>query len=382
MNDKRAVWQRRGTARMPGREHQTETPSPAQATAEAVFRLAAAGQHGQAIELASAALTSGSQSPVAQQLRLLALRTESLLALLELQSAEADAQAMLALADRSRVAAHRALALATLAHVQTRQERYALALATAGAALQAARRSRQSELLALALLHLASAGLQRQPQQAAAQADEAARRFAALGDLARQGQALRVLAAVKMAQTDSPEHRAIAERAVALARASGDRGGEARAINSLYSSDPDLAQRVRGLQQALRVAVEGGDRQQEAAALHNLALTYNQLGLRRRALRLMQQSLQLRHAQARPIALLNPYTILAILHESLNQKVAYEQVVARARAAAALATAEDAGPQLAMAAAMLEARGARWLAPAQAVAGCSRPLDASQILIP
>ena len=88
-----------------------------------------------------------------------------------------------------------------------------------------------------------------------------------------------------MAQRDVPEHRALVEHAIELARRAGDRGGESRAVNTLFSSDPDLARRVHGLQQALRLAREGGDRYHERAALHNLALTYNQLGLMRRALR-------------------------------------------------------------------------------------------------
>ncbi len=243
-----------------------------------------------------------------------------------------------------------------------------MALATAAAAVAAARRSRRRDLIALALLRQAAASFARKPADAAAPADEAARLFAALGQTALQGQATRVLAAARMSLDDSPEHRALMQQAIALARASGDRGGESRALNSLYSSDPDLAQRVRGLHQALRVAQDAGDLQQQMSALHNLALTYNQLGLLRRALRLMQQSIALREAQSRPVALLNPYSIVATLHANLGQREAFDQVVARAEVALAAAREQDPSPTIGGAGIVWRARGTRWLSPAQGAA--------------
>jgi len=296
-------------------------PSPASST---VQDYAAAGRHEQAVAAATTALASPGLPPAAR-LALLDARVASLLALLRLNDAEADAQTMLALATRTKSVAHEAQALACLAHVQTRQERADLALATAAAAVEAARRSRRPELIALALLRQATAAFVRAPAGAPAAAEEAVRLFTDLGQTALQGQALRVLAAARMSLDDTAEHRALMQQAIALARAGGDRSGEARAINSLYSSDPDLAQRVRGLQQALRVAQEAGDAYQQSAALHNLALTYGQLGLYRRALRLMNQSVALREPQARPVSLLNPYSILVTLHAKLGQREAFDE---------------------------------------------------------
>jgi len=158
------------------------------------------------VELVTAALDDPGLRP-AERLRLLEQRVNARLMRLELRDAEADAQAMLALAERTKVDAHRARALASLAHVQTRQERTTAASTHAEAAVAAARRSRRRELIALALLRQATAGFLTQPQAAAEQTTEAMRHFAALGDLAQQGHATRVLAAVRMAEADTPEHR-------------------------------------------------------------------------------------------------------------------------------------------------------------------------------
>ena len=350
-------------------------PVPVRPQAEAMqnaHELARSGRHALAIAAATAALAAPGLSP-SQRLDWLALRVDSHLALLALNDAEADAQAMVALAGATKSVAHEAHALACLAHVQTRQERSEVAVATAAAAVAAARRSRQRALIALALLRQATATFVRQPAAGAALALEAARHFEALGhaklqNQALQGQALRVLAQSRMSLSDAPEHRALMQQAITLARASGDGGGEARAINSLYSGDPDLARQVRGLHQALRVAHEAGDAQQQSSALHNLAMTYNLLGLRRRALRLMQQSLALREAQARPVSLLNVYDIIATLHAMLDQREAFEQVVVRAEAALAVAQQQDPSPQSCLIAMFWRTRASRWLVMAQGAA--------------
>jgi len=356
-------------ARSPSLHRATRVSSarPQPPASTAVQDFARAGLHEQAVAAGTAALAAPRLAPAAR-LALLDARLNSLLALLRLNDAEADADAMLAIAKSTKSVVHEAHALACLAHVQARQERTDVALVTAAAAVAAARRSRRRDLIALALLRQAAASLARKPADAAAAAEESARLFAALGQTALQGQATRVLAAARMSLDDAAEHRALMQQAIALARASGDRGGESRAINSLYASDPDLAQRVRGLHQALRVAQDAGDLQQQMSALHNLALTYNQLGLHRRALRLIQRSIALREAQSRPVALLNPYDIVASLHAKLGQREAFDQVVARAEMALAAAREQDPGPSISIASLGWRARGASWLSPAQGVA--------------
>ncbi len=358
---------------MPSIEQRTQrgasavTPAPLQTALQTVTDLARAGRHADAVLAATTALAAPGL-PAAAQMRLLGQRIDSLLALLRLNDAEADAHAMQAVAQASRSLAHQAQALAYLAHVQTRQERFSVAQATAAAAVAAARRSRRHELIALALLRQATAAFSSKPADVLAPAEEAARHFAALGQDALQGQALRVLAAARLSLDDAPEYRALMQQAIALARTSGDGGGEAHALNRLYVSDPDLAERVRGLHQALRVAQAAGDLHQQMGALHNLSLTYNQLGLRRRALRMIEQSIALRVPQARPASLLNPYDILGILHVSMDQRDAFEQVVARAETAFAAVQKEDFGPTAAWSVGGLRARGARWYSAAQAAA--------------
>ena len=332
-----------------------------------IIDLACAGQHPGAVLAATEALASPGLR-TADRLDLLALRVDSHLALLQLQAAHDDARDMCVCARKSGMAAGLALALATLAHVQTSQERNVMALVTAGQALAAARRARRPALVALALLRQASAGLPLDRQAAAGRAEDAARRFAALGDAAHEGQAVRVLAVVRMAQADTPEHRALMQHAIMLARSAGDRGGESRALGSLYSSDPDLARRVRGLHQALRVAIEGGDQRQERSMRHSLALTYEELGMSRRALRLMQQAVAMGEGRMPAFALLNPYSTLASLHALLDQRGAFDAVVAKGRALLPAARAEEGEERVAVLAALLGLGSALWSAPDVALA--------------
>ena len=222
------------------------TRNPSQTIAD----LARVGQHARAVQAATSALAAPGMNPP-ELLALLEQRLHSLVALCELPRAQADARAMLVLAQRSKRPVHEAQALCALALVQTRQERSAQALESATAAEAAAKRIRSAAerepLLALALLRRATASLTSDPAQAATHAEQAAQRFAALGDDAHQGQALRVLAAVRLEEADTPEHRALAAQAVALARQAGDASGLSRALSSQCQGDDDLAQRVRGV---------------------------------------------------------------------------------------------------------------------------------------
>ena len=257
------------------------------------------------------------------------------LAQIEPGRAEDTAHEMLALAERSRSAAHRAQALSALAHVQTRQEAFAEAVQTATAALLAARKARRRDLVALALLRQALAGLPLEAAAAIRQAQEAAQHFQVLGDAAMEGQALHVLGGLLMEREDSPEHSAIVERAIALARRAGDRAGEGRAISTLTQSDKDLAARLRGLQQALQLYVAAGDRYFEASALHNLSLAYGRLGLFRRAARSIRQTIAMHEATARPAAMVNRWVIASVLEACAGHGGVAQESCQRAQAAQA-----------------------------------------------
>ncbi len=295
------------------------TRTPIQTIAD----LARAGLHDQAAQAAAQALAAP-RLTAPEQLVLLAQRLHSLVALCELPRAEADARAMLALAQRTQRPAFEAQALCALALVQTRQERSAQALEAATTAEAAAKRIRsaaeRAPLLALALLRQATAALSADPRHAALHAEQAAQRFAALGDAAHQGQALRVLAAVRLAEADTPEHRALAEQAVALARRAGSAGDLARALLTLHASADDLAWSVRGLNEAHRVARDAGELAQQATAEHILHLFYLRLGLYHRALRLMRHSIVLREPGLTAAARTLVWALVAMIESELGNK--------------------------------------------------------------
>ena len=125
-------------------------PAP---SAERVGDLAWAGQHAQAIELATVTLATTGLS-VGSRLDLLDLRAESHIALGKLELAAADATAMARLAAAGKSHAFKAQALNRKALVQMRQGEMKPALETAIAATKAARQSRQKPLLAASLLTL------------------------------------------------------------------------------------------------------------------------------------------------------------------------------------------------------------------------------------
>jgi signal transduction histidine kinase/GAF domain-containing protein len=275
------------------------------------------------VHAATTALVAPGLKPV-QRLTLLEQRIHALVALCELPLAEADARAMLALAQRSTRPAHVAQALCALALVQTRQERIAQALESATAAQAAAKRIRRAAEreppMALALLRQATAALGADPAQAARHAEQAAQRFAALGDAQHQGQALRVLAAVRLAEGDTPEHRALAEQAVALARQVGDASGLVCALLTLHAAADDLAWSVRGLNEAHRVARDAGELAQQAMAEHILHLFYLRLGLYHRASRLMRHSIVLREPGLTGAARTLVWSLVAMIEIELGNQ--------------------------------------------------------------
>ncbi len=316
---------------------------------QAITDLARAGRHADAVQAAATALTA-SRLSVAEQHALLDQRIHSLVALCELPRALVDVHTQLALADaqaqpalpertgsrpRSQAGsqAQRAAALCNLALVQTRQEYSAQALQTAESALQAAQAApavQRPALVALALLRKATAALSTDPALASRGAADAARRFEALGDAAHQGQALRVLASVKLAEADTPEHRALAEQAVALARQAGDASGLARALMTRDQSDDDLAVCVRGLHAAHRLARDAGDLSLQATAELNLCLTYARLGLNHRSWRLMRHSIALREPGLVDSARVNSWGIASVVARECGDFEAARQATEQA----------------------------------------------------
>jgi tetratricopeptide (TPR) repeat protein len=84
------------------------------------------------------------------------------------------------------------------------------------------------------------------------------------------------------------------EQALAIDRETGDRAGEATDLGNLASSYADLGQIARAIElyeQALAIDRETGDRAGEAVALGNLGLRYAELGQIARAIELYEQAL-------------------------------------------------------------------------------------------
>ncbi len=258
------------------------TPDVAQRL-QAIADCAWAGQHAQAVALATEALTAPGLS-TAQRIELLDRRAESRAALFAVDEALADAQAMLQLARRDGGAALRAQALCRLAAVQLRQSRHAAAAHSAVDARAAARRASQPALEGLALFRLSEAQFRQFDNRAALQhAQQAAAIFEALGDRVWQGRALWAQAHAHDQLGQPRERERCATAALALARHSGDQEGIGAASNVLYREHADMALRLKGLKEAVAAFVAAGQPERAGASLGNLAMAYGSIGLYGRA---------------------------------------------------------------------------------------------------
>ncbi len=161
--------------------------------AREVAALAWAGRQAEVVAAADAALAAAGTGAT-ERFELLELRAESLVALGDLARADADAEALKALARRERNVAMTARAQHCAALVQMRAGDAAAALKTARRALAAARRSGVRRLEAQALARLAEAQVRQHTlassREALATARRAVARAEALGDKILQGRAL------------------------------------------------------------------------------------------------------------------------------------------------------------------------------------------------
>ncbi|MCU0919705.1 MAG: hypothetical protein MUF16_05130, partial [Burkholderiaceae bacterium] len=254
-------------------------PGPTAVIAE----LAWSGQHEQAVALATEGLAAPGLAD-AQRIALLDQRADSLLALRELDRAHADAQAMLDLARQAQRPALEAQALCRLAAVQTRQSQYAAAAQSARDALAAARRARRRALEGLALFRLSEAQFRAYANaDALRHAQQAVAIFAALGDAVWQGRALWAQGYAHDQLGQWRECEQAARAALALARQAGDQAGVGAAANLLYREHADMAQRLKGLKEALLASLAAGQQERAAATLGNLAMAYGSIGLYARA---------------------------------------------------------------------------------------------------
>src|SRR5256714_10315376 len=169
--------------------------------AERVSDLAWAGQHAQAIELATTALATPGLS-MGSRLDVLDLRAESFIAQGDLEQASADAAEMLDFANRAKTPGPKAQARNRLALVQMRKGELKAAVASATAALKAARQSKQVPLEAMSLFRLAEAQFRNRVdfEEAARNAARASKLFHALGRSADEGRAQWVISCARNSQ--------------------------------------------------------------------------------------------------------------------------------------------------------------------------------------
>ena len=261
--------------------------SAARATIQQVGDLAWAGQHAKAIEVATASLARSGLS-FGRQIDLLDLRSESFIAQGDLGPAEADAKTMLELARRARKPAFIAQALNRRAIVEFRAGKAKAATVTADEALHAARQSKQVALEALSLFRLAEAQFRAlNSERSAKTAAQAARLFKSLGDPVGEGRALWAIAAARSNQARVAETMDAANQALAIARRCGDLYGAGNAINILSFNEPDIATSIRLLLQSQAAFEAVGYVERNGVVTHNLGLAYSNLGLYRRARRLL-----------------------------------------------------------------------------------------------
>jgi len=272
------------------RRRSVATPAPGPlAEAQALAR---AGRHAQAMAAIDAALAAGKRLAVPLQLDLLELRAESCIAVPDHAQALANADAMVALARRSRQAAHLAQALARRAYVAVRAGHPREALAYAEDAVAAARKSGNRFREAMALLRLAEAQFRLRNSEAGARAAQrSARLFAADRQPMWQGRALWAEACARSAQGRSVESDRAAAEALALAQATGDDFGIGNAQNVLTFHEKDIARCKTLLGQALTAFQAAGYADRIAMVRHNLANLYSGLGLHRHARRLLEDAL-------------------------------------------------------------------------------------------
>ena len=314
--------------------------SDSHTTLQRVGALAWAGQQASAVEAASAALNDPGPGE-AERFELLGLRSEALLLQYELAAAAADGQAMWAIATRGGALEWQARSLACLAlvrkHCGDRQ-----ALADSQAAVDTARRGADTRVLAQALACRAEVlvefggwAMDAGPGDEAA---EAAQLFSQLGDAVQQGRALRLLARHRIFSPRAREEAAV--QALALARATGDRLGEAALLAVMALAEPDLGVQLRNLRQALDGFSAAGSLPGQWLAYNNLSLLYGRLGLYRRARRMALRAKALAERAGHRLNTLNAMTITALTESLMGHHAAARQV--REEALALLAESPDA----------------------------------------
>ena len=249
-----------------------------------VQELAWAGQHAQAIELATQSM-SGCQSDVLMDL--LDLRAESYLVQLKYDTAEKDVKQMERLARAVNKPALKAQALVRKAHLRAWQDREEDTRRTAKYALKFARQSKQKYLEAEALLWLAWYS----PKATAIKlAQQAADIYLSLNKPSRVGWALNIVASSNINLGRNKEARQIARTALEFCQQAGDNVGKAWSMTILSIMETDLSLAIKLLKQAHQAYEAAGHVVGITVVANNLGYRYSDLGLYSRAMRFYRKS--------------------------------------------------------------------------------------------
>jgi len=289
--------------------------------------LAWSGRHEEARAACGEALADA-RLPLAQRVALLALRSESAVALGRFDAALSDAETLLTLlttVSGAEQAAAQAQGYAAMAMALMRRGRLQEALAVATLALERAERCGQPALRALALTRLGEAQFRvRQGRMGVPSGEQAAALYARLGDASGQARALWIVANAQMNLGHPAEARAVAEQALALARQSGDEFALGNALNLLAFMQADLSAVLQGFRQAEAAFQRAGYVERCALVRSNIANAYVELGLYRHALQLRQANARLQRELGALAGLANTLASLADIAIQLGDYAAAE----------------------------------------------------------
>ena len=285
------------TARRAPSSRKASAGRPAQAPQSALQRvldLARAGVHAQAIAEATTALDAASLD-AATRMNLLDARAESAMAIGVFERAAADSREMLAIVDAAKGgkafrAGLAATALRRKSFVTAFKGEWSAALREAMAAVDAARQSGEATTLGRTMLTLAETGFRSNVPEAMATAVAAAAHFEAADDQASLGRTFWVMAVCHRRRGAADEARLCAEKAIALARRTGDHLGLGYAYNNAANLSKDIGQQLDRYRLALSAFEKSGYVIRGNVSRFNLALSYARLGLLHRAKRLLQQT--------------------------------------------------------------------------------------------
>ncbi|MDO9302590.1 MAG: hypothetical protein Q7T89_14480, partial [Anaerolineales bacterium] len=262
--------------------------------------LAWTGQHAQAIDLASQALSKAAGKSDWQS-DLLDLRAESYLAIGKLDLASKDAQAMTKIGRTSKVKGLQAQALNRLALVQMRRGDLKAAVKSAKSAVS--KSEFNSDLRAESLFRLSEAQHRTGEEEAAIEtAQKAIALFQAIGDNSGAGRGYWLLALAYM-RLRAEDSRRAARTALELCNQAGDQYGIGNALVALANTDVDIAENIQNLQQARQAFETVGYVERQSITLINLGFAYLDLGLYPHSRRLQNQAVEMTRAMGAKLGL-------------------------------------------------------------------------------